>query len=78
LILAAIGGALGAAATYLVFDGFTAATLGSGFTQVVFSFRLSPALIGQGILLAVIVGFVGGLLPAIRAARMPIVAGLQS
>lgn len=76
LILAAIGGALGALATYLVFDGFTAATLGSGFTQVVFSFKLSPALVGQGILLAVIVGFIGGLLPAIRAARMPIVAGL--
>jgi putative ABC transport system permease protein len=77
LCLAALGGAIGAAATYLVFDGFTAATLGAGFTQVVFSFKLTPALIGQGVLLALIVGFAGGLLPAIRAARMPIVAGLQ-
>jgi putative ABC transport system permease protein len=77
LLLAAIGGVLGAAATYLVFDGFTASTLGAGFTQVVFSFKLSPALIAQGLALALVVGLIGGLLPAIRAARMPIVQGLQ-
>jgi putative ABC transport system permease protein len=78
LILAAIGGALGATATYFVFDGFTTATLSSGFTQVVFSFRLTPALVAQGVLLAGLVGLAGGLLPAIHAARMPIIAGLQS
>ena len=76
LILAAIGGAIGAAATYLVFDGFTSSTLGESFTQVVFSFKLSPQLIGQGVGLALVVGLIGGLFPAIRAARMPIVAGL--
>jgi putative ABC transport system permease protein len=76
LILAVIGGAIGAAATYLIFDGFTASTLGASFTQVVFSFQLSPRLIGQGVVLALIVGLIGGLFPAIRAARMPIVAGL--
>jgi putative ABC transport system permease protein len=77
LLLAGIGGVLGAVATYLVFDGFTASTLGSGFTQVVFSFKLTPALIGQGLALALLVGLIGGLLPAIRAARLPIVQGLQ-
>ena len=77
LILAAIGGVIGAAATFLMFDGFTTSTLGASFTQVVFSFKLSPALIGQGVLLALTVGLIGGLFPAIRAARMPIVAGLQ-
>lgn len=77
LLLAAIGGVLGAIATYLVFDGFTTSTLGAGFTQVVFSFRLTPALVAQGLALALIVGLIGGLLPAIRAARMPIVQGLQ-
>ncbi|HEX5847294.1 MAG: ABC transporter permease [Rhodoplanes sp.] len=77
LLLAGIGGVLGAVATYLVFDGFTASTLGAGFTQVVFSFKLTPALIGQGLALALIVGLIGGLLPAIRAARLPIVQGLQ-
>jgi len=76
LILAAIGGLIGAAATYLIFDGFTASTMGGSFSQVVFNFQLSPRLIGQGLLLALIVGLVGGLFPALRAARMPIVAGL--
>jgi putative ABC transport system permease protein len=76
LILAAAGGAIGALATFLLFDGVTASTLGASFTQVVFSFQLSPRLIVQGICLALIVGVIGGLFPAIRAARMPIVAGL--
>src|SRR5882757_871100 len=78
LVLAAIGGLIGAAATYLVFDGLTASTLGGSFTQVVFAFKLSPALIWQGVLLALAVGLIGGLFPAIRAARMPIVAGLYA
>jgi len=78
LVLAAIGGALGAVATYLAFDGLTASTLGGNFTQIVFDFRLSPGLIGQGVALALIVGLLGGLFPAIRAARMPIVAGLYA
>src|SRR5262245_8224891 len=76
LVLAVIGGAVGAVATYLIFDGFSASTLGASFTQVVFNFALTPTLIAQGILLALIVGLIGGLFPAIRAARMPIVTGL--
>jgi putative ABC transport system permease protein len=78
LVLAVLGGAVGAIATYLIFDGVTASTLGGNFTQVVFSFKLSPALVGQGVLLALIVGLIGGLFPALRAARMPIVAGLYA
>jgi putative ABC transport system permease protein len=76
LILAAIGGVLGAAATFLIFDGLSASTLGASFTQVVFSFELTPALAAEGVSLALIVGLLGGIFPAIRAARMPIVAGL--
>jgi putative ABC transport system permease protein len=78
LVLSIIGGLIGAAATWLIFDGFTASTLGGNFTQVVFDFKLSPALILQGVLLALVVGLIGGLFPAIRAARMPIVAGLYA
>ena len=78
LSLAAIGGLLGAAATYLIFDGVTASTLGGNFTQVVFDFKLSGWLIAEGVALALVVGLVGGLFPAIRAARMPIVAGLYA
>jgi putative ABC transport system permease protein len=78
LSLAAVGGAIGAALTYTIFDGLSASTLGGNFTQVVFNFRLSPALVGEGVLLALIVGLIGGLFPALRAARMPIVAGLYA
>ena len=78
LVLASIGGLIGAAATWSIFDGLTASTLGGNFTQVVFAFELSPALIWQGVLLALAVGLIGGLFPAIRAARMPIVAGLYA
>jgi putative ABC transport system permease protein len=77
LVLAAAGGAIGALVTYFVFDGFTTATMGASFTQVVFSFTLSPALVAQGVGLAIAVGLIGGLFPAIRAARTPIVTGLQ-
>src|ERR1700736_2218425 len=56
LVLAALGGMLGAAATYFIFDGITASTLSGNFTQVVFSFQLSPALIGQGVAMALVVG----------------------
>jgi putative ABC transport system permease protein len=78
LTLAAIGGLIGAAATWLIFDGISASTLGGNFTQVVFDFKLSPALILQGVAMALIVGLIGGLFPAIRAARLPIVTGLYA
>ena len=77
LILATLGGIIGAAATYLVFDGFSASTLGASFTQVVFTFSLGPTLIVQGTVLALLVGIAGGLFPAIHAARTPIVTGLN-
>ena len=77
-MLAVIGGLVGATATYLIFDGVTASTLGGNFTQVVFDFKLSPWLIGEGVALALIVGLIGGLFPALRAARLPIVEGLYA
>jgi putative ABC transport system permease protein len=78
LILAALGGVVGTVATVLAFDGFSASTLGASFTQVVFHFSLELALIVQALGLALAVGLIGGVLPAVRAARMPIVAGLNS
>jgi putative ABC transport system permease protein len=77
LILATIGGVIGVAATFLMFDGMTTSTLGASFTEVVFRFKLSPGLIAQGVVLALVVGLIGGLFPALRAARMPIVFGLS-
>lgn len=72
IVLAIFGGILGSIAAYLLLDGVTASTLGSGFSQVVFSFELSPELFQQGIILALIVGLIGGIFPAWRAARLPV------
>jgi putative ABC transport system permease protein len=52
-------------------------TLGSGFTQVAFKFAVTPDLVLKGLGLSLFIGFVGGLLPAIRAARMQVTAALR-
>jgi putative ABC transport system permease protein len=78
LALALLGGAAGAAAAYLAFDGYGAATLNwQTFTQVAFAFRVTLPLLVQAIALALGIGLIGGIFPAIRAARMPIAAGLR-
>lgn len=77
LVLAAIGGILGAFATYLLFDGISAATLGSSFTQVVFSLKFSWSLVLQGLILALVIGVAGGVFPAWRAARVPLLAAFK-
>ncbi|WP_308909375.1 ABC transporter permease [Pseudokordiimonas caeni] len=78
MVLALLGGLIGAIAAFLFFDGITASTLGGSFTQVVFSFKLSPALIWQAAVLALIIGFIGGVFPAWRAARLPVVVAFRA
>ncbi|MEA3189063.1 MAG: putative transport system permease protein, partial [Chthoniobacter sp.] len=76
--LALVGGALGAAGAYLVFDGYTAATINfQTFSQVTFAFAVTPPLLVRAILWAIGLGLAGGIFPAIRAARLPIAAGLR-
>jgi putative ABC transport system permease protein len=77
MLLAVSGGAIGAAIAWLIFDNFTASTLGDNFSQVVFAFNVSPALIWNGLKWALAIGFIGGLFPAVRAATMPVTAGLR-
>ncbi len=78
LLLALIGGTIGGVLAYLAFDGFRAATLNfQTFSQMTFSFVVSPELMVQGIIFALIMGFFGGLFPAIRAARMPVATALR-
>ncbi len=78
IVLALAGGAIGAGGTYLVFDGYTAATMNfQTFSQVTFAFAVTPRLLAQAIAWAATLGFIGGLFPAIRAARLPIAAGLR-
>ena len=69
---------LGAGLAWLAFDGFTAATLNfTSFSQVTFAFEVSPSLLVLGTVFAMLIGFVGGLFPAIRAARLPIATALR-
>ena len=77
LLLALVGGILGALIAYLLFNNLSVSTLGQNFTQVVFDFKVTPALVGRGLVIAVVIGMIGGLLPAIRAARMPVTTGLR-
>lgn len=78
LLLALVGGAVGALLAWWAFDGFRAATLNfSSFSQVAFAFEVSPSLLARGILFALVIGFVGGLFPALRAARQPVSAALR-
>lgn len=77
MLLAALGGVLGAGLAWAIFDDYTAATLGSNFSQVVFAFNVTPALLWNGLKWALAIGFVGGLFPAVRAARVPVTAGLR-
>jgi putative ABC transport system permease protein len=76
--LAAIGGALGGLAAYVAFNGYQTSTINwQTFSQVAFAFAVTPRLLIQGLIYALVMGLVGGLLPAIRAARLPISAALR-
>jgi putative ABC transport system permease protein len=78
IALALAGGIVGGLGAYLVFDGFTAATINwQTFSQVTFAFAVTPQLLGRAILWAALLGLLGGLFPAIRAARLPIATGLR-
>jgi putative ABC transport system permease protein len=77
LLLALVGGLLGALIAYVLFNNFSVSTLGQNFTQVVFNFKVTPALVAQGLLIAVVVGMIGGFLPALRAARQPVTTSLR-
>lgn len=78
MVLALAGGAFGAGLAYFVFNGFHAATMNwQSFSQITFAFAVTPQLLVQGVVWATMIGLVGGLLPAIRAARQPIASALR-
>jgi putative ABC transport system permease protein len=78
MLLALIGGLVGGAVAWLIFNGYTAATLGSNFSQVMFQFKVSPELLWNGLKWALGIGLVGGLFPALRAARLPVTEALRA
>ena len=70
LALAAIGGAIGGAGAYLGFNGYQTSTINfATFSQVAFAFQVTPQLLGLGLIYALLMGLIGGLFPAVRAAR---------
>lgn len=77
MLLALLGGLLGGAVAWLAFNNFTVSTLGNNFSQVVFQFKVSPPLLWSGLKWALGIGLVGGLFPALRAARLPITTALR-
>jgi putative ABC transport system permease protein len=78
ILLGAIGGVIGGAAAYFGFNGYQTSTINfQTFSQVAFAFRVTPALLGMGLFYALAMWLVGGLLPALRAARLTIPAALR-
>jgi putative ABC transport system permease protein len=78
LALGAIGGIIGGAVAYLAFNGYETSTMNfQTFSQVAFAFRVTPQLLMMGLLYSLLMGLVGGLFPAIRAARLPIPSALR-
>ena len=78
LALGALGGLIGGGAAYLAFNGYQAATMNwQTFSQVAFAFKVTPELLITGLVYSLAMGLLGGLLPAIRAARLPISSALR-
>jgi putative ABC transport system permease protein len=78
LALAAIGGLIGGVLAYVAFNGYQTSTMNfSTFSQVAFAFQVTPQLLGMGLFYALAMGLVGGLFPALRAARLPIPSALR-
>ena len=78
LLLALVGGALGGGLAYLAFNNFHTSTINlQSFCQTAFAFRVTPELLVRGVVWAAVIGLIGGLFPAIRAARLPIAAALR-
>ncbi|MGE5126679.1 MAG: ABC transporter permease [Betaproteobacteria bacterium] len=77
VLLALVGGAIGCLLAFPM-NGFSTGTgQTQSFSEIAFSFRITPGIVLTGMLFAVVMGFLGGLLPALRGARMPITSALR-
>jgi putative ABC transport system permease protein len=79
LLLALIGAAIGVAIAYCAFNGTTISTLGGALwdSQLVYSLSIKPSLVVIAVMLACTLGLLGGLVPAIRAARSNVADALH-
>jgi len=78
LLLSLLGGLIGAGLAWLFFNGHTVSTLGGAFAQVVFKLTVTHALIATGVVWACVIGLLGGLFPALRAARLSVADALRA
>jgi putative ABC transport system permease protein len=78
MLLALLGGILGGIISWVLFNGYSAATLGNNFSQLVFQFKVTPELLWNGLKWALGIGLIGGLFPALRAASMSVIDALRS
>lgn len=78
LALSFLGGVLGGALAWLFFNGHSVSTLGGAFAQVVFKLTVTRILLVEGILWACTIGLLGGLFPAVRAARLSVAEALRA
>lgn len=78
MLLALVGGVIGGAIAWLLFNGYTASTIAGGVGQLSFTFAVTPAVLWDGLKWALAIGFIGGLFPAVRAARMPVTEALRA
>ncbi len=78
LLLALLGASIGAAAAWILFGGHTISLGGGGAGSLVFKMQVTPALLGIGIAWACLLGLIGGLFPAVRAARLPVATALRA
>ena len=79
LLLAVTGALLGAFCAWLFFDGHVTSMMMSGLqAPMSFALAVTPALVVLGIIWACVIGLIGGLFPAIRAARLPVAAALRA
>jgi len=78
LILAMMGGVIGGSLAYLAFNNLHTSTMNfQSFSQVAFAFQVTPRLLVRGVVWAAVIGLIGGLFPAIRAARLPVALALR-
>lgn len=78
MLLALIGGVIGGLAAWLLFNGYNASTMAAGSVgQLAFDLRVTPELLWTGLKWALAIGFIGGLFPAVRAARLPVTTALR-
>lgn len=78
LLLAGIGGIIGSMIAWTFFNGNTVSTGGAAQGQLIFDLSVSPQLMVIGVAWACVIGLIGGLFPAIRAARLPVATALRA